>query len=254
VADPVRALRAARLVSELGLEVDPELEAALQETAPVFEKWGGRRARVEIDALLVGPHARRALELLVRTRIGAALAPGAADDLAAVVSRLPDDLELRLAGWLRGAPAAATLRKLRCPRDRAVRVERMLQMHPVDAGPRAAREARARRLARRPEAERAALLALRAAELDAAPADALARGRLDHLIECLDRAERAHERTARRATLALDGLGVMAHLGCGPGATVGRALRFLADQIERDPTRNQPAALRTLLDSWPRDS
>ena len=168
-ADPVRALRAARLVSELGLEVDPELEAALQEIAPVFEKWGGRRARVEIDALLVGPHAQRALELLVRTRIMAALAPGAADDLAAVVSRLPDDLELRLAGWLRGAAVAATLRKLRCPRDRATRVERMLQMHPVDAGPRAAREARARRLARRPGAEQAALLALRTAELDAAP-------------------------------------------------------------------------------------
>ena len=253
-ADPLRALRAARLVSELGLETDPELEAAMHEIAPVFEKLGGRRVRVEIDALLVGPHVKVALELLERTRIGVSLAPGAARNVAAIVSRLPCDLELRLAAWLCGAPVRATLRRLRCPRDRAVRIERMLQMHPIDAGTRAAREARARRLARRSEAERNALIALRTAELDAGPVDARARGRFEHLIGCLARAQRAEEQSRRRATLAIDGRTVMARLGCGPGARVGSALRFLAEQIERDPSQNQPDVLLALLDAWPRDS
>jgi hypothetical protein len=46
----------------------------------------------------------------------------------------------------------------------------------------------------------------------------------------------------------------MARLGCGPGARVGSALRFLAEQIERDPSQNQPDVLLALLDAWPRDS
>jgi hypothetical protein len=236
-ADPVRALRAARLVSELGFAVDPELESALRTCAASFEKLGGRRLRIELDALLLGSHAGPALELLARSGIAAALAPGVAADAAVVVPRLPRELALRWAAWLRGGPVRATLRKLRYPRDRAVQVERILQMHPVDAGPRAARETRARRLARRPEPERAALLALRAAELAAGPGDPAASARLDHLVECLDRALRAAELTHRRSILALDGRAVMAHLGCGPGATVGRALRFLTDAIEtRGPT------------------
>ena len=252
--DPLRALRAARLVSELGLEVAPELETAMREIAPRFEKLRGRRLRVEIDALLLGAHVGRALELLATTGITASLAPGAAPDGAAVVPRLPRELELRLAAWLRGAPARATLRNLRCPRDRAGRVERLLQMHPIDAGPRAARETRARRLARRPEPERIALRALRAAEIDAGPADAAALARFAHLNESLERALRAREQMQRRATLALDGLAVMAHLGCGPGALVGRALRHLAEAVERDPSLNRPDALRELLDAWPRDT
>lgn len=253
-ADPVRALRAARLVSELGFEVAPELETAMGEVAPRFEKLLGRRLRVELDALLEGPHVGPALALLERTGIRASLAPGAAGDAGAVVPRLPRDLELRWAGWLRGAGVRAVLRKLRCPRDRATRIERLVQMHPVDAGPRAARESRARRLARRPAAERDALLALRSAELEAGSPDAAARARFAHLGDCLDRALRAREQTQRRATLALDGRAVMAQLGCGPGARVGQALRHLAEAVARDPSLNRPESLRALLDAWSRDT
>jgi tRNA nucleotidyltransferase/poly(A) polymerase len=253
-ADPVRALRAARLVSELALEVSPELETAMREIAPRFEKLLGRRLRVEIDALLLGPNVGRALELLARTGITASLAPGAAADGASVVPRLPRELELRLAGWLRGAPVRAVLRTLRCPRDRATRIERLLQMHPIDAGARAARESRARRLARQPEAEREALRALRTAELEAGTPDAGALARLAHLNDCLDRALRAREQTQRRASLALDGRAVMEQLGCGPGALVGRALRHLAAAVERDPALNRPESLRALLDAWSRDT
>jgi len=247
--DPVRALRAARLVAELGATVDPAVEAAMREIAPVFEKLGGRRVRSELDALLVAPHVEPALALLERTGMTAILAPGASADGSLVVPRLPKDLTLRWTAWLRGARLRTTLRKLRCPRDRAARIERLLQIHPVDSGTRAAREARARRLARRPEAERSALLMLRETELAASP-DATARTRFDHLVACLERAQRAEEKSRQRSALAFDGRAVMDHLGCRPGATVGRALRFLAERVEADPSLNDPEALRGLLDDW----
>lgn len=251
--DPVRALRAARLVSELGLDPAPELEDAMREIAPRFEKLFGRRLRVELDALLLGPRAGPALALLARTGIAASLVPGGSGDAAEVVPQLPREPGLRWAAWLRGAPVRTILRNLRHPRDRAARIERWLQQHPVDAGARADREARARRLARRPAAERDGLRALRAAELAAHPGDADARARLAHWDECLARALRAREQSRQRATLALDGVAVMSHLGCGPGARVGRALRHLAEAVERDPSLNRPEALRALLDAWSRD-
>jgi hypothetical protein len=39
-------------------------------------------------------------------------------------------------------------------------------------------------------------------------------------------------------------------LGCGPGPSVGRALRHLTDCVVEDPSRNTPDALRTLLADW----
>jgi len=251
--DPVRALRAARLVAELDCEVDPEIETAMRETAPVFEKLGGRRLRIELDALLVADHVGPALGLLERTGLTRTIAPGASSDAPDVVPHLPNDLTLRWAGWLRGARLRTTLRKLRCPRDRAARIEQLLQLHPVDSGTRAAREARARRLARRPEAERAGLLALRETELAARP-DPAARQRFEHLVGCLERAQRSDEQARLRSTLALDGRDVMNHLGCRPGATVGLALRYLADRVRTDPSLNEAGALRALLDEWAAES
>ena len=69
-----------------------------------------------------------------------------------------------------------------------------------------------------------------------------------------NRALLAREQTQRRAALALDGRAVMAHLGCGPGARVGQALRHLAEAVARDPSLNRPESLRDLLDAWSRDT
>jgi len=44
----------------------------------------------------------------------------------------------------------------------------------------------------------------------------------------------------------------MEELGCGPGARVGRALRFLTERVALDPSLNEPAALRALLAQWRR--
>jgi tRNA nucleotidyltransferase/poly(A) polymerase len=247
--DPLRALRAARLVAELGLDIDPELESALAASAAAIPRLPASRVRQELELLLLAPDADRGLTLLRRTGLERAFAPGIGDDAAQVVVRLPPRLELRLAGWLRGARAHAILRDLRCPRDRAARVERLLALHPIDAGSAATRESRARRLARRPEPELRDLLALREAEV-AARGDAEGERRLARLRRALARAQRAERAASQRASLALDGRAVMEQLGCGPGAKVGRALAFLAERISADPRCNTPATLRALLDAW----
>ena len=42
------------------------------------------------------------------------------------------DLAIRLAGWLRGTHSAKILRRMRIRRPLAVRVERLVRMHPFD--------------------------------------------------------------------------------------------------------------------------
>jgi tRNA nucleotidyltransferase/poly(A) polymerase len=250
--DPVRALRAARLAAELGLEVDPELEAAMHGAAAAPSRLPANRARAELERLLLARGADRGLALLRRTGLEQAVAPGVGDDAGEVVVRLPRRLEPRLAGWLRGARAHAILRDLRCPRDRVLQVERLLQLHPIDAGSAATRESRARRLARRPEREIDDLLALRDAEI-AARGDADGGRRLDRLRRAIARARRSDQAASRRASLALDGRAVMEQLGCGPGARVGRALGYLAERIAEDPRCNTRATLRALLDAWAKE-
>jgi len=246
--DPIRALRAARLVAEHALEVDPELESALPEAAAGLAGTHARRRRVELERLLCAPHAARGLALLRRTGLERAIAPGTGDDVVDMLDHLPRDLELRLAAWLRGTRARAILRDLRCPRDRAVRVERILQLHPIDSGTASARESRARKLVRQPEREADHLLALREAETRAR-GESLPNS-LQHVRRCIDRARRSERSAEQRAELVLDGRAVMDHLSCEPGAQVGRALRFLAEQVAEDPSRNTEQALRSLLDAW----
>jgi tRNA nucleotidyltransferase/poly(A) polymerase len=247
--DPLRALRALRLVAQHGYALDPELRAALPEQAPALSAQGGRRVRIEIEALLQGRWVEEALTLLRECGLGEALAPGARNDAPRVVAQLPQDLDLRLAAWLRGARVRAVLRDLRCPRDRSVRIERLLQLHPVDAGSAATRETRARRLLRRDAAQRSRLLALRRAEIQVSPDPASARS-LDRLVRTLDSLERSHRIAEQRAELCIGGGEVMEALGCGPGARVGSALRFLSEQVSRDPARNDPETLRRLLLEW----
>ncbi|MGI9590169.1 MAG: hypothetical protein ACR2P8_02280, partial [Myxococcota bacterium] len=100
--DPLRALRAARLVATEGLEIDPELLAALPSAARPLLRCPAVVLREELKALLLGPQPGRGLAVLRRGGIEAALAPDVGEDAAAVVDALPAELELRLAGWLRG--------------------------------------------------------------------------------------------------------------------------------------------------------
>ncbi|MDH3520179.1 MAG: hypothetical protein OEM49_06930 [Myxococcales bacterium] len=248
--DPLRALRAARLVASLGVRADLAIERAMQGAAQALSGVARARIREELRALLLAREADEGLALLHRGGIEQALAPGVGEDAPTVVAALPSDLDLRLAGWLRGTHASRTLRRLRYPRPRVARIERLLSLHPIDAHAEPTLDPRLRRLARREPREFRNLIALRLAELAAQRGDAASRARLDRLCTRVEALQRAEAIGQRRGALALDGRAVMEQLGCGPGPHVGRALRFLADAVAEDPTRNEPEALRALLETW----
>jgi len=266
--DPLRALRAARLVATLGLAPDPALEAALPAACEGLGGVARERIRAELEALLCGAQAGDGLALLARTGIAQRLAPGVREDAPAVVATLPSDLVLRLAAWLRGTRAAAILAALRFPRRLAQPVVLLLRLHPVEVGVEPESDTSVRRLLQRAGEENVvALITLRRAELSAAHVSgsagadaascearditaAAARARLEALEAGLSRVRAAGTLALHRFDLALDGEAVMQALGCGPGRVVGAALRFLTERVLEDPACNTPEHLRALLAEW----
>ena len=254
--DPLRAVRAARLVATLGLEVDPALEAAMPEAIQPLGAVARERLRRELARLLMAPGAGPALELLRRTGIEGSLAPGVLDDAARLVPQLPERLDLRLAGWLRGARSTRILRRLRFPRRTTEHVERLLRCHPVEAGADPTREASVRRQLKRVGPDDVdGLVLLRRAELACAAAEGGAEteqalARLDEFADAVARLRRAGSLALTRQDLALDGAAVMEILGLPPGPGVGRALRHLTGRVLDDPSLNTPEGLRELLAAW----
>jgi poly(A) polymerase len=73
--DPLRMMRAARFVSQLGVSIAPEVLAAMTAMAPRIEIVSAERVRAELDKLLLGAHPRRGLEVLVRTGLAEVVLP-----------------------------------------------------------------------------------------------------------------------------------------------------------------------------------
>jgi tRNA nucleotidyltransferase (CCA-adding enzyme) len=252
--DPLRILRAARLVATLKLEVTREIESDMAEARAALRDVARERIRRELALLLPAPDAARGLELLRRTGVEADLAPGTRRDAAAVVGALPEDLELRLAGWLRCTNAEAILRRLRFPRRTTQRVTRLLRRHPIGADVNPKRDVAVRKLIKRlgPK-DLDALFTLRETELaTGSGAEALAAEleKLRSLQAAIARVRRSGALALRRSDLAISGQDVMRVLACGPGRTVGQALRHLTDQVVEDPARNTPEQLYALLELW----
>jgi tRNA nucleotidyltransferase/poly(A) polymerase len=247
--DPLRALRAVRLVATRGLTPAPSLAAALRDTCESVRALPASWLRFELHALLLGGFVARGLALLRESGLEALLAEGVASDAAAIVAALPVDLELRLAAWLRGTSLVRTLRRLREPRIRIVAVERILHLHPIDTVAQPGHEAAFRRLVRRSRSVLPGLLALREAEIAVRQEGDGARDRLEKLRRAID-AALAPSSDAPSAALALDGRAVMDLLGCAPGPEVGRALRLLAKAVAADPDCNTPDRLRERLLAW----
>ena len=251
--DPLRGLRAARLVATLELELDPEIEPALVISRERLPAVARERIRGEFERLLLGRHAERGLALLERSNIASDLFGELRPDAVAVVAALPQDLELRLAGWLRGVTAERVLARLRFPRRTAKRVGHLLDHHPIGAGLNPKRDAAIRRLMRQVAADDIALLdTLRRVEVDVAggPEAAAEHAKLDALAAAVERVQRAGALALRRFDLALDGREVMQILDCGPGRKVGLALRHLTEAVIEEPSRNTPSELRRLLAAW----
>ncbi|ABM16813.1 CCA tRNA nucleotidyltransferase [Mycolicibacterium vanbaalenii] len=73
--DPLRMLRAARFVSQLGFAVAPRVRRALQEMAPQLSRITAERVAAELDKLLLGADPVAGLNLMVETGLGDVVLP-----------------------------------------------------------------------------------------------------------------------------------------------------------------------------------
>ena len=73
--DPLRMLRAARFVSQLGLTPAPRVVAAMTAMAGELARITRERVQVELSKLILGRHPRRGIELLVDTGLCAHVLP-----------------------------------------------------------------------------------------------------------------------------------------------------------------------------------
>lgn len=73
--DPLRMLRAARFVSQLGFTVAPRVRAAIEEMAPELGRITAERVAAELDKLLLGADPAAGIDLLVQTGMGDVVLP-----------------------------------------------------------------------------------------------------------------------------------------------------------------------------------
>ncbi len=250
--DPIRALRGIRLAATRGWELDWEVENTLSRAQLALTEIPREPVRRELIAILLSAAASQGLDLLDRSGIASKLAPGVAPGSGSVVDRLACDLELRLAGWLRGTRARTVLQRLRFSRPSIDRVELLLRFHHSDDQIHAMTPAAVARFARRVGIhDLAGLIALREAEIETAGVESgAARKALQVLRESLASLRDSERTASTRSQLTLSGTDVIACLGCKPGPRVGRAIGYLTERIRLDPALNSPDALRQLLRDW----
>ncbi len=73
--DPLRMMRAARFVSQLGFDIAPDVLQAMAAMADRLEIVSAERIRDEFTKLLLGRHPRRGLEVLVQTGLAPYVVP-----------------------------------------------------------------------------------------------------------------------------------------------------------------------------------
>ncbi|WP_242393062.1 CCA tRNA nucleotidyltransferase [Anaeromyxobacter oryzisoli] len=264
--DGLRPMRAVRFAAQLGYDLDPRTRAAIPATLHVARKVAVERLAVELEKLVVSPHADRGVDLLRSTGLlavtlptVAALAPVALRHARAILRRVAPESALRFAALLHplGADAAqVVLVELRYPRRLADEVAMLLREHACLANGRrgalpAAPEEVRRWLSRVGPPRAEVQLALAAAEARALPKPR--RARAAHAVRGLHAAIRAELASAPPLStqdLALDGRAVVALLGGAPGPHVGEALRHLLDRVLADPSANTPDALAAELRRW----
>ncbi|QLL07450.1 CCA tRNA nucleotidyltransferase [Mycobacterium vicinigordonae] len=73
--DPLRMLRAARFVSQLGFTVAPRVRTALEEMAPQLARISVERVAAELDKMMLGAHPVAGIDLLVQSGMGEVVLP-----------------------------------------------------------------------------------------------------------------------------------------------------------------------------------
>jgi tRNA nucleotidyltransferase (CCA-adding enzyme) len=266
--DGLRPLRAVRFAAQLGFELEPLTLAAIRPALPVVRRVSQERVSEELSRLVAAPHVAAAVRLLAGTGLLevvlpplAALPPEAlshAGALAAAVPAAPAEPWLRLAALLHGVAGAEVgplLDGLRFPRRTSDEAAALVARHAclLDGPPEdpSAPPAVRRWLSGVGPGRAPSLLALRDAEVLALPAPerASAAGQAGALRSHVE-AALASGAPLSTGGLALDGKGLMALLGCGPGPHVGEGLRALLDEALDDPDVNTPDRLADLARRW----
>ncbi|MGI8658448.1 MAG: CCA tRNA nucleotidyltransferase [Candidatus Limnocylindria bacterium] len=281
--DALRLIRAARFAGRYTLDIDPPTEAALRTMAPTAVSVSAERVRDELIRILRDPTPSRALSVLERSGVLAAVLPEVAslrgvpqhkampgdalDHTWRAVDAAPaDDLPARLAALVHdigkastfadghfighervGAEKAGTiLARLRFPRAMASPVVDAVRHH-MYAYDASWTDAAIRRFIRRIGAGQLSLLfALRRAD-DAASgigeAGDRVQGDLERRIE-LELA--ASPDVLVRAKLAIDGDDLQHELGIGPGPRIGAVMACLLDAVLAEPGVNDRSSLLRL--------
>lgn len=73
--DPLRMLRAARFVSQLGFTVAPRVRAAIEDMAPQLARISAERVAAELDKMMLGADPVAGIDLLVQTGLGEVVLP-----------------------------------------------------------------------------------------------------------------------------------------------------------------------------------
>jgi len=260
IPDTGSAFTAARLISQYDLSPDFDLDAGSVSDRRNLSDLSSLDLRCGLRKILLGPNVSGGLRALRRLGLERLILPGARSDAAAVVGLLPPDLILRTAAWMRGADVRHALRRTRMGVNFGNDLYRLLDHHPIDATARELGEHLRHRLFKRlSEREVEQLFQWRGVEISAL----FEAGETQHANDAATNVERLRDEfdrwrekqvvDAHRKALAISGREIMDAVGCDPGPIVGRALVFLRDCVDREPSCNTPDALRAHLDTWWRE-
>jgi len=282
--DALRMVRAIRLATTLGFEIEPATWAALVRNAGLVEHLSGERIAVELQKLLAAPAPSVGLLRLAESGILRVNAPELAaqreipqnkiegEDLwdhtvRTVDAAPPERPVVRLAALLHdigkpatiedgpfrghetvGAEAAeAFLERLRFPRAVATRVVELVRQHMFTYDP-SWGDAGIRRFIQRVGRDGLDdLFALREADNAGSGVPRTAHG-LDELRSRI-RAQLDAQVALDLRQLAVDGDDLMTELGLPPGPRLGRILDTLLERVVADPAANDRATLLLLAAS-----
>jgi tRNA nucleotidyltransferase (CCA-adding enzyme) len=242
--DGLRPLRAVRIATVLGFELEPETQSAIRPALAVFAKVALERVHDELVKLLLSHNVEWGLGLLRQVGLFPAFFPevsaGDAPGRYAAVGRAPADEVTRLAVLCQDVPEVAqALARLKFPTKVGESVARLCA-HRLPESPEVTDGA-----LRRWMAALGADLVPRALEVAGASGQPHA-----EVLATRVRALLAAAPPLTAKQLALNGKELMSILGVGPSPVVGEASRFLLEQVLESPALNTREGLTGLLQGW----